>query len=391
MFMLTGLWRKTRLGDSLDIFVDCYLKHNLGDDLFLFTLLERYAGREDVRFHIWLDSSYQYLGQRYSNISVHVVPSVHGNLLHRMSQQRQVARLRVKNLEMCDASVQIGGSIFMEWHGGNLMKRLRDFRYWRATEKWLKQLYSIPEASFVIGSNFGPWQTNHYKHVIEQLIGRYCTDVCFRDKYSANLFAGLSNVRSAPDVLLGTKMPQIEKSRKLFISVIDLQRKVKQIPCRKAEYEDWLIKQAQLMAQREYEIVLCSFCSYEGDSKIATDLSRRLRKTGVETRVLEYDTNDREILAEIASSDYVIASRFHAMILALVSGCKVLPVLYSNKTRYVLEDLGYSMDSCVDLLSDDSDVFDHDIVDCKIFPVNEAVKASERQFQALDEWLDAAR
>ena len=37
----------------------------------------------------------------------------------------------------------------------------------------------------------------------------------------------------------------------------------------------------------------------------------------------------------------MIATRFHGTILALDAGRPVLPVIYSDKTRHVLEDLGF--------------------------------------------------
>lgn len=372
----------------VDIYVDCYLEHNLGDDLFLLALLDRYKDNADILFHVWADSSYRYLQSRYSNIHLHELPNVSGSLLQRQATRRKIMHQKMASVAYADAAVQIGGSIFMEWHGGNVRKRLRDYRYWLNWKKWTTYLYVTPSASFVIGSNFGPWKTKNFKRVMHRLFGRYCTDVCFRDQYSAGLFSDLRNVRWAPDVLFGVTMPHTDKRRQVFVSVIDLNRKGEGLVSKQTAYQAWLVKQIQLMAEQGYETVLCSFCEYEGDSQAVADLSEQLRSLGIGARELYYAGNDQEILSEIAASEYVIASRFHATILGLAAGCKVLPVLYSDKTRHVLEDLDYPMDTCVDLLDDSDVAFTHDVASSSVFPVTQTIYESNQQFEALDAWLN---
>jgi colanic acid/amylovoran biosynthesis protein len=48
-----------------------------------------------------------------------------------------------------------------------------------------------------------------------------------------------------------------------------------------------------------------------------------------------------QILALIAESEYMVATRFHAMVLGLGAGKKVLPLIYHIKLRNVLEDLSF--------------------------------------------------
>lgn len=49
------------------VFLECYLAHNVGDDLFLETLLRRYP---DTHFTCVADGSYDWLLERYHNISL---------------------------------------------------------------------------------------------------------------------------------------------------------------------------------------------------------------------------------------------------------------------------------------------------------------------------------
>ena len=49
------------------VFVDCFLSHNLGDDLFFFTLVSRYP---KVNFTVYADRSYEYLSNRFPNVKL---------------------------------------------------------------------------------------------------------------------------------------------------------------------------------------------------------------------------------------------------------------------------------------------------------------------------------
>ena len=74
-----------------------------------------------------------------------------------------------------------------------------------------------------------------------------------------------------------------------------------------------------------------------GKSTLIQHLNGLLRAT---SGAIYYDgENQHEILKQLATSEIVIATRFHAVVLGLVSQCRVLPVLYSNKTKNILKDL----------------------------------------------------
>lgn len=121
---------------------------------------------------------------------------------------------------------------------------------------------------------------------------------------------------------------------------------------------------------------------------MVAELAQQLKKLGIGVRTILYANNDHEILSEISASEYVIALRFHATVLGLAAGCKVLPLLYSNKTRHVFEDLEYPITSCVDLLDTSDTVFEHEVVSGNVFPVAETIRKSYCQFQAFDKWLE---
>ena len=98
------------------------------------------------------------------------------------------------------------------------------------------------------------------------------------------------------------------------------------------------------LLNRGKEIVLASFCKEEGDEEgIRKILDAMSRGKDSRIRILCYDgTNARELTEAIAESGSVIATRFHASILAMAAGRSVLPVIYSDKTKHVLQDMGFA-------------------------------------------------
>lgn len=83
----------------------------------------------------------------------------------------------------------------------------------------------------------------------------------------------------------------------------------------------------------------------------------------------------------------VIGTRFHAVILGLLAGAEVLPIMYSNKTGYVLDDLGFDMAHAIDLKSENWMHYGHKLPNPIAWNVSSSVVASAEQFSALDTFL----
>ena len=83
-----------------------------------------------------------------------------------------------------------------------------------------------------------------------------------------------------------------------------------------------------------------SFCSFEGDED-AVDSILKLVEGKERVEVYKYDGNIQEALSVIASCKIVIAARFHAMILGLLFDKTVIPMIYSDKTFNVINDIGF--------------------------------------------------
>mgnify|MGYP001493569895 CR=1 FL=1 len=107
--------------------------------------------------------------------------------------------------------------------------------------------------------------------------------------------------------------------------------------------------------------------------------------------IIDYDgTNRNQLLEEMSRSIYIIAARFHGTILGLTAGKSVFPILYSDKTKYVLEDLGFHGEYA-DLRDPDSLSFENakkNLESGYKIDVTESVQNAEKHFEKLDEFLN---
>ena len=312
-----------------------YDKVNLGDDLFMRTIAARYT---DTKFYLWSDGVNK---QNFSDVDNLNVIDQQSRGFRALGKIRGSipSRFRTWMESHCDAIVYIGGSIFME------------YPHWERYVAWWKGK-ACQNQMFVLGANWGPYRTPEYKDGMAETFG-YMKDICFRDQYSKNQFADILNVRYAPDILLSLPMPRCEiREKQLFVSLIDCggddHAELRQYQETYLEHMSTLLGQ---YLEDGWQVVLSSFCRHEGDEAAVSEVLHRIsgRGFGDKITVLAYDgTNSTEILQSISESDYVLATRFHGVILALAAGRPVLPVIYSDKTRNTLDSIGFE-GRCLDL------------------------------------------
>ena len=306
------------------LFLYAYDRRNLGDDLFVEYVAGRYP---DAKLYIWSGAENEAAYGSIPNLR-RIDPDSRVVRLLRKLRPSLVARYRAWLENRCDAVAYIGGSIFMEYPN------------WETICTWW-DYEAKNRPFFVLGANFGPYHTEAYRETMEAIF-RNCRDVCFRDKYSAGLFPGV--VRCAPDILFGYPVPKVtEKPNQVFLSVIDCDGRNESHGLSRFD-RGYVANMAALVKQllaEGKEPVLASFCEAEGDRR---GIQKILDAVGDEPgiRVLCYDgTNRKEMVEALAESGLVIGTRFHAVVLALAAGRPVIPALYSDKTKYMLQDLGF--------------------------------------------------
>lgn len=321
------------------VFLECYLAHNVGDDLFLETLLRRYP---DTHFTCVADGSYDWLLERYHNISLVRPPrkksALRGklSLLSSIAYTNGLAALKCQSVRNCGILAVIGGSLYIQpiWKHSlfTTVFSLRDVLQ-------RKRLYSSADKTFVLGTNFGPYRNSWYKKSYSDIFNKYVTDICFRDQYSFQLFKSDEHIRVAPDILFGTEFPRVERKKKVLFSVVDLGNtmKFRDLSSCSADYDSWIVNAANCYANLGYDIQLCGFSTVEHDDVAVARISHLLAQESIQHDCLTYDNDTSRILSAIAESEVIVGTRFHASILGLAAGCKVLPIIYSDKTSHSLD------------------------------------------------------
>ena len=305
-----------------------YLNQNLGDDLMVRLLLQRYP---HIRF---FSQSWKPIPASSNLESLETLQQKYGRLNHILNiltfykkKDFFLNAIKRRYLRECICSVYIGGSIYMQ--DGDAANRLS-----REEEK-RKQ-----GPLFIIGANFGPYREDHFREGFADYFRR-CGGVTFRDRASFGQFQHCGNINYAPDVVLNLKAVPEKPSNTVLISVIDLENRPEGSAWR-AEYEDFLARLCEVCVRQNRRPVLLSFCEAQGDGRAA---SRILEKLGPDYRActgaLYYRGNGEEILHAFARSERVIATRFHAMILALCYEKPVFALSYSEKITNVLHDLDF--------------------------------------------------
>lgn len=300
------------------VFVMAYLRKNFGDDLFLKMLLEKY---KNIDFYIKHDE-YEFVDilNKYNNLHV----------LYGKDTDEELYNL---DLNEYDAYVYIGGSIFME--GGssyNLSEKFYDF---------VKRCRENNKPFCYISCNYGPFQTQEYFELSKKDF-KECTDICFRDLYSYNLFKDIETVRYAPDFAFSYSSPKVEKQKDTVgISVINLNVR-NDLKNKNDKYMKFLKKNIKKYISLGKDVFLFSFCKCEGDEDIIEDILKSFPNEN-HLHVVKYTGDIDDFLNQYNLMEYMICARFHAMILSSIAMQKIYVMSYSKKIDRVIEDLKLSL------------------------------------------------
>ena len=300
--------------DKKKILLFAYTKANLGDNLFIYMLLERYTNI-DFYIHV-VEKGYEDIYRGFENI-------------HFIYTGRNLDDI---NIEEFDAYIYVGGSIFMESEYG--MNELKSFN------NFIKKCKEKNKKFFYMSCNFGPYKTQKYFELARETFS-LCDGICFRDKKSYNLFSDIDKVMYAPDMAFSFHFDsKIEREkRSIGISVINLQIRedLKQI---EAIYNDFIKRIIIKFAKRNYKVYLFSFSEFEKDGESIDNIINLVPEQYKNSvKKIKFDENIKEYLKKYSKMEYMVAGRFHSMILSILFGQKIYNLTYSQKQDNVIKEL----------------------------------------------------
>lgn len=360
------------------VLIHAYLAGNLGDDLLVRLLCERYP---EVRFYILGDEMYKVRYSDLKNCRVSAQEDKRVRIINRFMKWFGIQDgFRYLLVKYATAVVHIGGSCFVQ-----------HFDDWSSFYKVDQDLAEKSRNLFLVGANFGPYTNEDYYRDYHELFKKY-RGICLRDQYSRELFWDIPQISYAPDVVFQCKMrPWKEKKKKIVVSVIELENRGGKysISGYAETYLGFHVQMIRYLIGQGYEISLVSFCQSQMDDsmiqKICDGLENEKKK---KVTCIAYQTELSPILKEFEESEGVIGTRFHSIVLGLLNHCKVLPVVYDQKTERTLEDLHYPMKLELSELGEVSvRQTAEKFLNLKNYEISQVVRESERQFQYVDQLL----
>lgn len=369
------------------VFLKSYAQVNLGDDLFMDILFSRYP---DTLFYLECDSdkykkifvkhtNVQYIQER-SNLTIRTILFIIRKLSNKLFKNIVLTRYKKQYgnyLKQSDAFVSLGGSIFMQ---GRKAMEDKNLLFYQTVINILQR-----KPIFFLGCNFGPYWEKEYKEEYEKIFSQAC-DVCFREKFSYELFKGNINVKLKPDIVFGyNKLFNVDKiERSIGFSIVNVNKLDGNI--NEDIYVNKYVDVVNSFIDKGYIIKFFSFCKEEGDENIIEKIYNRLKSKHNIFKV-NYGGDIEHFLKEYYSVESVFCGRFHALVLSMVFNQKILPMAYSKKMTNILEDIDYKGEiiEMRDFVNYSLDKFEkalnHD------YNIEYNIKNAYSHFQVLDNYI----
>lgn len=355
------------------VFLSGYWATNLGDDLFVKVLCERY---KQLNFSLETTKKHGKVYEKIDNLHVY---NKRENLFvyikNKLIDNVRSTSNYFKFSRDIPIYIELGGSIFM------MPKNEKDKRI---IKKRLA-IRDVAQKYLVMGSNFGPYyneeQVEEYASFFDKLDG-----VVFRDQESMQLFDRLNNIEYGADIVFNLDVESLKKeeNKKVIVSVIDLSDKTQ--PEHTMNYERFLLKSIIELSNEGLEIVLMSFSEQQGDLLAAKRIIKELPEK-YKSNVEIFNHNDIEkSLAVVSSAKAIIATRFHAMILGWIFQKPTYVISYSSKTGNVIKDI-FPEQNFIETSSISSETSAISLADFSIIPESvlaQARESAEKQFKYLD-------
>jgi len=366
----------------MQIHLRAYINGNLGDDLFIRIITNRYPSHfftivgpkrykdsfEDIKNLKWISSDK--LAYKFITKGINFVGKIFS--VSKLCYFNFNSFLNNKLSKLSELNVLISGSYFIEWNND---KQYLDYYY-------KNEIVYYKTRPYVIGINFGPYKTDTYKNIHNQLF-EYASFLSVRDTKTYKMFEDLNPIY-APDIvfLYDGLNPSYHEEYFLTISVINYAKAME------GDYIDKMAEIIDSVVLKGLKVCLLSFCDAEGDSSTINQIIKKMKADTSDVKIIKYnEVGVSTIISIMKSSKYVIAGRYHSMILSWLLGLCTIPVCYSPKMENVILDI--FPQSVYFNLDNISDLNFEDVIE-NITPTkldSSIILQAEKHFEMLDERL----
>lgn len=357
------------------VLIYAYNRLNLGDDLFIKILCERY---KKTQFIMLCDRKYSIAFKDIENLKCYSIDTFFERLINLIFRKFKVDNfLKEYHIKRVSAIVTIGGSLFIQNNS------------WKKGINDLNIRLGINKPNYLIGCNFGPFYDEEYLKQYRNLFLKY-KDICFRDSYSYELFKDINTVRMAPDIVFQLNGKLEEKiNNSVVISVIKPSIR-KELIGLDSDYYNKIKELIIEFINRGLDVTLMSFCKDEGDEEAIDEIYSLIDDKYIKMLTKYYYAgNIEEALKIINNAKFIIATRFHSMILGYACNKPTFPIVYSKKMSNVIFDIDTNI-KYVDLQNINkikaSEVYEY-MVSQKVDISKQRIE-SEKHFEILDKYLN---
>lgn len=325
----------------MKVYVEMFLDHNLGDDLFLDTLLERYPNH-DFYIELPIGMKLNPYFKQYKNLFYTVTKNTKFNKIKKKILEYTFINT-IKRAKKYDVYVLIGGSLFEVRNDRDLYYKKRQYLKYK-----LQSILGIPR--ILLGANLGPFFSEKSEKIIKKILKTF-SGISVRDLKSFNYLKKWNYTSNeyilGSDIIFGNKLLSnilYEENKKILgISIVN---SYSDTTYQKQMYMEKIqeIIKVYLSQDNENKVKLLGFdggtimSDEEIAKKIYFSLNEEERKR-VRTVIYNPKINLYDFLREFLECEFIIGGRFHSVILSLICEKKFVAINYSEKIENVLLDL----------------------------------------------------
>ena len=224
----------------------------------------------------------------------------------------------------------------------------------------------------IFAQGIGPINNKFGQFLTKNLL-KHCNYVSVRDEKSLNLLKNWGiNAELLCDPIFSTKIEQTEKHNTVAVQLRDF----------KTMNDDFIDRLAQKVSHNfaDKNIEIYSFQD-SIDLEVCKKFEKALNLLNPEIKTkLYYNQTNAEIIKQLSQAEYLIAMRFHAIIIGLISKTKTLAINYDIKVEKIAKEFNLPI---IDLKKDFSDQFER-LKTLSIDNTNKRVATKTFNWQGFD-------